>query len=59
MDIRGRDQKFQTSLEFFLAPFQVALVMGGRHPGHYYLSSGEHNDFVMRRDVCMVSAELR
>jgi len=27
---------------------QVALVLGGRHPGHYFLAKEEHNDVIMR-----------
>ena len=27
---------------------EVALVMGGRHPGHYFMSSDESNDVVTR-----------
>ncbi len=28
--------------------FQVAMLMGGRHPGHYFMTKNEHNDLVMR-----------
>ena len=27
---------------------QVSLILGGRHPGHYFLAEEEHNDVVMR-----------
>jgi hypothetical protein len=27
---------------------EVALVVGGRHPGHYYLDSDDFNDVVRR-----------
>ena len=27
---------------------EAALVIGGRHPGHYFLTENEHNDLIMR-----------
>ncbi len=27
---------------------EAALVIGGRHPGHYFLTEEEHNDLIMR-----------
>lgn len=27
---------------------EAALVIGGRHPGHYFLTEDEHNDLIMR-----------
>jgi hypothetical protein len=27
---------------------EVSLILGGRHPGHYFLAKEEHNDVVMR-----------
>ena len=27
---------------------EVALVMGGRHPGHYFMDSDDYNDVVTR-----------
>ena len=37
------------------------MVVGGRHPGHYFLTKEDHNDVLMRHDVCMLgmSAESR
>ena len=29
----------------------VALVMGGRHPGHYFMDSDDFNDIVSRNKV--------
>ena len=29
----------------------VALVVGGRHPGHYFLDSDDFNDVVTRWDL--------
>ena len=31
----------------------VALVVGGRHPGHYFLDSDDFNDVVTRLDTCI------
>ena len=33
----------------------MALIIGGRHPGHYFMTHNEHNDLIMRKDVCHVS----
>ena len=33
---------------------EVALVIGGRHPGHHFMTEDEHNDLIMRSDVCML-----
>jgi len=33
---------------------EVALVMGGRHPGHYFMDSDDFNDVVTRNDVCPI-----
>ena len=27
---------------------EVALIIGGRHPGHYFMTEDEHNDLVKR-----------
>ena len=27
---------------------EAALIIGGRHPGHYFMTEAEHNDLVMR-----------
>ena len=27
---------------------EAALVIGGRHPGHYFMTENEHNDLIMR-----------
>ena len=29
----------------------MALVMGGRHPGHYFMDSDDFNDIVSRNKV--------
>ncbi|TRY74923.1 hypothetical protein TCAL_07513 [Tigriopus californicus] len=33
---------------------EVALIIGGRHPGHYFMTQKQHNDLIMRNDVCML-----
>lgn len=32
----------------------VALVMGGRHPGHYFMDSDDFNDIVTRNQVGVI-----
>ena len=32
----------------------VALVVGGRHPGHYFLDSDDFNDVVTRLVACVI-----
>jgi len=32
----------------------VALIMGGRHPGHYFMDKDDFNDIVTRTEVCPV-----
>ena len=34
----------------------VALIMGGRHPGHYFMDKDDFNDIVTRTEVsCVIS----
>ena len=37
------------------------MVVGGRHPGHYFLTKEDNSDVLMRHDVCMLgmSAQSR
>lgn len=30
---------------------EAALLIGGRHPGHYFLTEEEHNDVIMRYEL--------
>ena len=32
----------------------VSLIMGGRHPGHYFMDKDDFNDIVTRTEVCPV-----
>ena len=32
----------------------VALIMGGRHPGHYFMDKDDFNDIVTRTEVSYV-----
>ena len=36
----------------------VALVMGGRHPGHYFMDKDDFNDIVTRTEVCPVQIKV-
>eukprot|EP00095_Tigriopus_kingsejongensis_P003413 maker-scaffold1126_size61158-snap-gene-0.10 protein:Tk03413 transcript:maker-scaffold1126_size61158-snap-gene-0.10-mRNA-1 annotation:"microneme protein " len=36
---------------------KVALIIGGRHPGHYFMTQEQHNDLIMRNDVCMLETK--
>ena len=33
----------------------VALIMGGRHPGHYFMDKDDFNDIVTRTEVSCVT----
>eukprot|EP00096_Caligus_rogercresseyi_P005548 TRINITY_DN2131_c0_g1_i2.p1 TRINITY_DN2131_c0_g1~~TRINITY_DN2131_c0_g1_i2.p1 ORF type:complete len:555 (+),score=117.14 TRINITY_DN2131_c0_g1_i2:130-1794(+) len=34
---------------------EVALILGGRHPGHHFISSKDANDVVSRNEVCSLA----
>ena len=36
----------------------MALVMGGRHPGHYFMDKDDFNDIVTRTEVCPVQIKV-